>query len=716
MHPQRPSAFGPRRYPTNDTPFDTDADSGDVPNSWDEPEQRGQDSDQVESNGHQLQVNGHGHDGDPIAVDSVRSEPDLDQHASSILGSLALDSDPVDDPLEERHLSSGRHSPIAARHGTVAPSPAATTGPPPGLAPVNPLEALWQYRDPQGQIQGPFSAQMMHDWYTQSFFQLDLRVKRAHESEFETLDSLCRRSRDNQTPFLTAPPQALHGAALSGLPPPARQASSGWPTASPLEQFTATAAHGHGQHTSQPQSRSVSQTHSNASALDPWGAPLPAASISPALHSWNSGAVGGGLFGATTTGGFQQQSQQQQQAGYSSPVLLRQYTQSEQQQQPFLQQQQQQHSSHQQLASPFFDPSQLVNHAPGAGAWHAQQPQQYSIGTAALQQQQPSSLQQPWASLINGAGAAAAVSPIGTPIGTPTIAPIGSAPGSVLPSKANSPEQRSPWASVEQQDQPRGGDADADAEAKSAAAAKKAADEQAAADAAQEQEKKERAAAAAAKEEKQRANAAEQARRIEEAERNAREEMDKQAREEAEAARRQAEDVPQAQTQAQIPVAAKSTPTKAPWVKDSDAASPGAGGGGPSLREIQQAEAREAEKRKAAQRLLAAQRAAAAAEAELPSSASWGAAPTAASPAGAGTAAPWLKNKTGAGANGVAGGASGGQKSLKEIQEEEENRKKAALAQAQNAATAAGASVVGGAARGYAGSAAKVSLRLSRIS
>ncbi|KAJ1923317.1 kinesin-like protein [Tieghemiomyces parasiticus] len=76
--------------------------------------------------------------------------------------------------------------------------------------------AQWYYRDPQGAIQGPFSADDMQEWYAAGFFTPDLLVRRDAESNFEPLGLLISRLRDEETPFLTAsqtaPPPARHGA------------------------------------------------------------------------------------------------------------------------------------------------------------------------------------------------------------------------------------------------------------------------------------------------------------------------------------------------------------------------------------------------------------------------------------------------------------------------------------------------------------------------
>jgi len=51
----------------------------------------------------------------------------------------------------------------------------------------------WLYRDPQGDIQGPFSSSDMKKWYEAGYFTMDLMVRRACDLVLLPLgkDSLC---------------------------------------------------------------------------------------------------------------------------------------------------------------------------------------------------------------------------------------------------------------------------------------------------------------------------------------------------------------------------------------------------------------------------------------------------------------------------------------------------------------------------------------------
>ncbi|EGG03780.1 uncharacterized protein MELLADRAFT_78488 [Melampsora larici-populina 98AG31] len=72
-----------------------------------------------------------------------------------------------------------------------------------------PEDIAWQYRDPSGTIQGPFTAFQMQEWYKASFFRDDLLVKRVSDIAFETLETLILRIGDRDRPFLVRPPPVL---------------------------------------------------------------------------------------------------------------------------------------------------------------------------------------------------------------------------------------------------------------------------------------------------------------------------------------------------------------------------------------------------------------------------------------------------------------------------------------------------------------------------
>ena len=88
---------------------------------------------------------------------------------------------------------------------------------------VMPDRIRWIYRDPQGKTQGPWSGLEMHDWYRAGFFSPELLVKKVEDADYEPLAQLIRRIGNSREPFLV--PQI-------GIPgPPSGQAS--WPVQPP---------------------------------------------------------------------------------------------------------------------------------------------------------------------------------------------------------------------------------------------------------------------------------------------------------------------------------------------------------------------------------------------------------------------------------------------------------------------------------------------------
>jgi PERQ amino acid-rich with GYF domain-containing protein len=76
----------------------------------------------------------------------------------------------------------------------------------------------WVYLDPQGQIQGPFTGLEMNDWYKANFFTPDLRVKKVEDPEFEPLGQLIRRIGNSREPFLVPQIGIAHGPPMQSGP------------------------------------------------------------------------------------------------------------------------------------------------------------------------------------------------------------------------------------------------------------------------------------------------------------------------------------------------------------------------------------------------------------------------------------------------------------------------------------------------------------------
>ncbi|GJN87809.1 hypothetical protein Rhopal_000764-T1 [Rhodotorula paludigena] len=653
---KRASAFGSRRFPLDEdesrrSSLSTGTGEA-VPDTWDDGEGRTAVTGQPSA---------------PPTTDALPSEPEL---TASVLGSLALDSDTLDDPLLAKPSS-------AVPSGATTPARAA---PPPGLGNLPPAEVMWQYRDPSGQVQGPFSATMMHDWYRQQFFTPDLRVKRTSDADFESLENLVRRTGDSEKPFLAPKPSAPTSAFSSA--PGTPQTASQWGAAAtsraqtPLEQLTAAVAQGRfaggaanspfGSASASPalQAQTLLQPFGQSAAqVDPWGAPLPAA----------TGWTGLGSIAPQQQQVFQQQPQTPgSNLPLHSPVdLLRQLA-AQQNGVPG-----QQSFGQAGLpadpfgrpsplpSSPFFDPNQLVpgNATASPPSWLGQQ----------LPQQQQLQQQHPWANATSPAAVAAAVASPLAQFAQPPAQQQQSVPAPIGPPAA-APEQPSSWdAAPRQAPEPVVEVTETVIVAEPVAPAAPAT--------VAVVEEVEVAPAAPAKQ------------------------AAKSPVVEAKMAVAPVEAAPEPSPSPAQSTSSK-TPAAAPWAKEDVAASPVAAAPSPSLREIQEAEAREAAKRKEAARVQAAQASiqaaqrAAALEAQqaaesLPSSVNWAAGPAQVPAPKGNAAAPWSKPAAPSPVVAVKG-----QKTLKEIQEEEERRKKAQLAAQQQAGSPA-------AGKGYAGTTAQ---------
>ncbi|KAK4202332.1 hypothetical protein QBC40DRAFT_276573 [Triangularia verruculosa] len=98
---------------------------------------------------------------------------------------------------------------------------------------VMPDRMRWVYLDPQQVVQGPFSGLEMNDWYKANFFTPDLRVKRLEDRDFEPLGQLIRRIGNSREPFLVpqmgiphgpAPPSGSYGPGVTDPVPPLQNA------------------------------------------------------------------------------------------------------------------------------------------------------------------------------------------------------------------------------------------------------------------------------------------------------------------------------------------------------------------------------------------------------------------------------------------------------------------------------------------------------------
>ncbi|KAF9881438.1 GYF domain-containing protein [Colletotrichum karsti] len=106
------------------------------------------------------------------------------------------------------------HSAAAAVGHPQSFTPGASTGAEYGTTHrqmVMPDRMRWVYLDPQQQVQGPFSGLEMNDWYKANFFTPDLRVKKVEDHDFEPLGQLIRRIGNSREPFLVPQIGIAHG-------------------------------------------------------------------------------------------------------------------------------------------------------------------------------------------------------------------------------------------------------------------------------------------------------------------------------------------------------------------------------------------------------------------------------------------------------------------------------------------------------------------------
>lgn len=97
---------------------------------------------------------------------------------------------------------------------------------------VMPDRMRWIYRDPQGTTQGPWSGLEMHDWYKAGFFSPELQVKKLEDADYEPLAQLIRRIGNSREPFLVPQIGIPHGSA-SAMPSSNAPASGSVPATTP---------------------------------------------------------------------------------------------------------------------------------------------------------------------------------------------------------------------------------------------------------------------------------------------------------------------------------------------------------------------------------------------------------------------------------------------------------------------------------------------------
>lgn len=71
----------------------------------------------------------------------------------------------------------------------------------PQLTILTPDKIEWFYVDPSGNEQGPFNGDMMQEWLTDGYLNLDLKIRRKEERNYQTLKELCDKVQNYIQPF-----------------------------------------------------------------------------------------------------------------------------------------------------------------------------------------------------------------------------------------------------------------------------------------------------------------------------------------------------------------------------------------------------------------------------------------------------------------------------------------------------------------------------------
>ncbi|KAI8817426.1 uncharacterized protein EV422DRAFT_570773 [Fimicolochytrium jonesii] len=94
-------------------------------------------------------------------------------------------------------------NPLGLNRSDMGQVPSAHSAAPPGMvAPPTPfVPQKWQYKDPSGTVQGPFSSQQMQDWYRSNYFNEDLPIKHVDDLTYQPLGLLLLKFGHDQ-PFV----------------------------------------------------------------------------------------------------------------------------------------------------------------------------------------------------------------------------------------------------------------------------------------------------------------------------------------------------------------------------------------------------------------------------------------------------------------------------------------------------------------------------------
>jgi PERQ amino acid-rich with GYF domain-containing protein len=120
------------------------------------------------------------------------SDVDLSKHATYVLDSLQLDDD--EDEYQRLDAQAAPQQPTQPQQQQQQQ-----------FSDWSPETQDWLYRDPSGQVQGPFKANLMQDWYAANYFDSQLLVRRVEEDAFVPLGEMLLTIGDAVSPFFIPP-------------------------------------------------------------------------------------------------------------------------------------------------------------------------------------------------------------------------------------------------------------------------------------------------------------------------------------------------------------------------------------------------------------------------------------------------------------------------------------------------------------------------------
>ncbi|BEJ15844.1 hypothetical protein CspHIS471_0504490 [Cutaneotrichosporon sp. HIS471] len=112
---------------------------------------------------------------------------------------------PTTEPSTQSVIATASATPVGERDAQLrenTPGPRSGTQTPQAQETQDLGNVNWYYRDPNGQEQGPFTGTQMHEWFSHSYFQDELPVRRENETSFHKLSELKANTNTAVQPFL----------------------------------------------------------------------------------------------------------------------------------------------------------------------------------------------------------------------------------------------------------------------------------------------------------------------------------------------------------------------------------------------------------------------------------------------------------------------------------------------------------------------------------